>query len=360
MSSNFRLAMPIQKSYSVTQEDGTEKMFISGIASGPVLDHQNDIMADSALAAMQDAIKKGVTLEDGRWSYLPLRSSHGKRWEDVIGWIVEAELDAEKNLWITAELDDASATATTLYRKLNRGDQPGKPLELGLSIGGKVTDFDREWNAEKGLFARIIKGITLEETSIVGKPAYPPSFVDVIQKSLNSEAITTKEPSMESNDKATQDTTVNVVIPEDTFKSVNDVVARFDTLMSKYDELLVAKSQESEASETPEPTPTLEEIVGVQQEIVKSAVAEAMTVVRDEVFKPLVEEIKVLKQQVEEIAAQPNDRSIAINKEKGTDETQETPLDRYARLLKQKSNDPIGAAVHGAGISDVAKGIFRI
>lgn len=356
--SNFRMAMPIQKSYSVSQEDGTEKMFISGIASGPTLDYQNDIMADSALAAMQSAIEKGVTLPDGRWSYLPLVSSHKHNdWESRIGWIVEASLDTEKNLWITAELDEASATATSLYRKLNRGDQPGKPLELGLSIGGKVTEFDREWNAEKGLFARIIKGIKLEETSIVGRPAYPPSFVDVIQKSLDSEAIVTKEPSME-NDKTQQDTTINVVIPEDTFKSINDVVARFDTLVGKYDELMVAKAQESE-KETPEAL-SLEDIVAAQQEIVKSAVAEAMTVVRDEVFNPLVEELKVLKQQVEDIGSQPNDRSIAVNKAKGVDEAQETPMERYHRILKtEKSNDPIGAAVHGTGISQVAKQIFN-
>ena len=352
--SDFRMALPIQKSYSVKQEDGTEKMFISGIASGPALDYQNDVMAESALLAMKEAISKGITLEDGRWSYLPLRSSHRRGWEDAIGWIVDAELDVEKNLWITAELDDTSPTAVSLYRKLNRGDQPGKPLELGLSIGGKVTDFDREWNAEKGLFTRKIKGINLEETSIVGKPAYPPSFVDIIQKSLDDVAIDTKEPPME-NDKV-QDTVVTAVIPEGTFKSVDDLVARLDVMITKYDEMVVAKSQES-VEETPA-APSLEDIVQVQQDIVKSAVTDALTTVRDEVINPLAEEIKTLKAKVEEIAAQPVDRSLAINKEKGADEGEESPLDRYNRLLKEKHSDPISAAVRGAGISDVAKSIF--
>lgn len=353
--SDFRMALPIQKSYSVTQEDGTEKMFISGIASGPALDYQNDIMADSALAAMKDAIQKGITLEDGRWSYLPLRSSHRRGWEDAIGWIVDAELDAQKNLWITAELDDTSATATSLYRKLNRGDQPGKPLELGLSIGGKVTDFDREWNAEKGLFARKITGINLEETSIVGKPAYPPSFVDIIQKSLDDVAIDIKEPSME-NDKV-QDTTINVVIPETTFKAVDDLVARLDVMITKYDEMAVEKSKEAEVPATPA-APTLEDIVQVQQDIVKSAVTDALTAVRDEVINPLAEELKTLKAQVEEIAKQPVDRSTAVQKGKTTDDAEEAPMERYERLLKEKHSDPIRSAVRTAGMSDVAKGIF--
>lgn len=352
--SNFRMALPIQKSYSVAQEDGTEKMFISGIASGPALDYQNDIMADSALIAMQEAIKKGVTLDDGRWSYLPLRSSHRRGWEDAIGWIVDAELDVEKNLWITAELDDTSPTALSLYRKLNRGDLPGKPLELGLSIGGKVTDFDREWNAEKGLFTRKIKGINLDETSIVGKPAYPPSFVDIIQKSLDDVAIDVKEPSME-NDKV-QDTTINVVIPETTFKAVDDLVARLDVLITKYDDMAVTKAKESEV-ETPV-APSLEDIVQVQQEVVKSAVTEALTAVRDEVINPLADEIKILKSKIEEIEKQPVDRSQAVTKERPVDGPEESPLDKYNRLLKERNMDPFRAAAQTAGLSEVAKSIF--
>lgn len=347
---HFSMELPIQKAYS-QEIDGVERIFISGIASGTKLDLHNEIMADSALNAMLDAIHKGVTLSNGKTSHLPLRSSHKGGWENKIGWLVDAELDAEKNLWVTAELDQDNANAMTLYKQLQRGDLPNKPIQHGLSIGGKITDYVREWHTEKSKFVRILKGMLLDEISVVEEPAYQYSFLEVIQKSLGD--IDIQENLMDN--KNGEQTTVEVVMPESFTTSITEVLKAFTALTEKYDELMVQKQASlDEAAKVP----SIEDIVQVQEEVVKSAVNAAVEAMKTDVVQPLVDELTALKSRVEQVAAEPNDKSITVTKDKGTSNNDESPIAKYRETVAKSKGNSIRAAIEAAGVSDTAKKII--
>lgn len=344
---HFSMELPIQKAYS-QEIDGVERIFISGIASGTKLDLHNEIMADSALNAMLDAIHKGVTLSNGKTSHLPLRSSHKGGWENKIGWLVDAELDAEKNLWVTAELDQDNANAMTLYKQLQRGDLPNKPIQHGLSIGGKITDYVREWHTEKSKFVRILKGMLLDEISVVEEPAYQYSFLEVIQKSLGDDI---QENLMDN--KNGEQTTIEVVMPESFTKSITDVLDAYKALTLKYDELMVQKQASlDEAAKVP----SIEDIVQVQEEVVKAAVTAAVEAMKTDVVQPLVDEVNALKSRVEVVAAEPNDKSISVTKEKG--DKDESPITKYRETVAKSKGNSIRAAIEAAGVSDTAKKII--
>ncbi len=183
-SGEFKIAMPIAKSYEKTT-DGETRMYIAGIASGTQIDHDSERMSETAIQAFKKAIEEGVVLPNGKWSLVPLRSGHRKEWDDVLGYITKADVDDDHNLWIEAELDDASSVARDLFTKLHRGDRPGRPLQLGFSVGGRIKKATREWNAETKKSVRVIEDVSLNEVSVVGSPAYPPSYVDLLNKSVN-------------------------------------------------------------------------------------------------------------------------------------------------------------------------------
>ena len=346
----FTMEMPIQKAYS-KEIDGENHIYISGIASGTKVDLHNEIMAESAIIAMRDAIHKGVTLPNGKSSHLPLRSSHLGGWEHKIGWLVDAELDAEKNLWVTAELDQDNATAMTLYKQLQRGDLPNKPLQHGLSIGGKITDYVREWDAQKSKFIRILKGMLLDEISVVEEPAYQYSFLEVIQKSLGDDD-TVQENHMDNN--KAQQTTVEVVMPESFTKSISDLLGAFNALTQKYDELMVQKSAQLEEAGK---TPSIDEIVQVQEEVVKSAVQTAVETMKTDVVQPLIDEINALKEQVEKVSSEPVNKSLAS--QGGKVEGNQNPLDAYKDAVKKSARgNSIHEAVARAGVSDTARKVI--
>lgn len=186
----FHLALPIQKSYSVT-ENGETKMVIAGVASGVSVDLEADRMTDAAIHAFQSAIEKGSVDKDGQHSLIPLRTGHRKEWNDIIGYVTKATVDENKNLWIEAELDETSSVARDLFTKLRVGSRPGKPLKLGFSVGGFITKARNEFDTLSKKMVRVIEDVLLDEISVVGQPAYAPSFVDVLTKSTRWEEVPT-------------------------------------------------------------------------------------------------------------------------------------------------------------------------
>jgi hypothetical protein len=182
---NFKVMMNLAKSFERTSADGTTHMIVSGLASGLNIDHQDDRMAQSAVEAFKKAIDEGIVLPDGRWSLIPLRTGHRLEWSDILGWITKADIDEDHNLWIEAELDERSGTAQTLFKNLTQGDRPGKPLQLGLSVGGKITQASHEWNPTLNKKVRVIEGVKLDEISVVGSPANPITYVEALSKSIN-------------------------------------------------------------------------------------------------------------------------------------------------------------------------------
>lgn len=191
--------------------DEDAPMKIRGLASGMGIDLHNEEMTEAALRAFKQAIQDGVVLPSGEWSLIPLRSGHRNNWDDVLGWLTKAELDGENNLWIEAELDNDSSRARDLYAKLTRPTKPGRIVQLGLSVGGKITKYRDVWNAELSKMVRQLEGVLLDEISVVGAPAYPTAYVTALTKSLErvskenndmsdqNEKVTTEDVPMEAN-----------------------------------------------------------------------------------------------------------------------------------------------------------------
>lgn len=184
----FKITCSIAKAYE-KRDGGVTRQYIGGLASGTQIDLEGERMAESAISAFQKAIKEGMTLPDGQWSLIPLRSGHRHEWDDVLGYIVGAEVDKEHNLWIEAELDQENPVAMSLYKKLTRDPEAGKPVKLGLSVGGTVLKAGYEWNDETSDFTKTYYNVELREVSVVSQPAYPTSYLTALQKSVNWDAL---------------------------------------------------------------------------------------------------------------------------------------------------------------------------
>lgn len=338
----FSATLPIARAYEESV-DGVEKYYITGIASGIAVDNHNDQMAVSAIHAMAEFIKNG-TIVKGKQSFIPLRNQHQFGVHARIGWVVDAEVDDEKNLWITAELDNDSSPAMDLYKQLSRGDLPNKPAQFGLSVGATVTKYSREWNTDKNQIVRVFKELKLNEVSVVEEGAYEASFVDVIRKSIEQFE---QEHPME-NEKSTN---VSVVFPAEFGQQFADLATSIQALVQQNVDIMKARE------EAPAPI-TIEEVTSAQEEIVKSAVAAAIEEMKTEVVTPLQDEITALKAKVEEYAAQPVDKSMAIQKSR-EELPAKTIQEEYVEALKSNTyRSPIHAAVAKAGVSDTAKKIL--
>lgn len=178
--SEFRILGSITKAY---QQD--KKLFVSGIASGTKVDREGERMATSAIEAFKRAIDTGIVDHEGNWSMVPLRSGHRHEWDDVLGWIKEAEVDDENNLVIVAELDQDNPQALNLYKKLTRPPEAGKSLRLGFSVGGQVLSAGEEWDEQLGKRVYVYRDVALKETSVTSMPAYAPSYVHALYKSVD-------------------------------------------------------------------------------------------------------------------------------------------------------------------------------
>jgi len=188
--SEFRITCSIAKAYE-RQDGAVIRKFIGGLASGTQVDLEGERMAETAIQAFQRAIKSGMTLSDGQWSLIPLRSGHRHEWDDVLGWITGADVDAEHNLWIEAELDQENPVAMGLFKKLTRPPELGKPLKLGLSVGGSVVSAGYESDDLTGSMTKVYYDVDLREVSVVSQPAYPTSYLFALSKSVDWDALTT-------------------------------------------------------------------------------------------------------------------------------------------------------------------------
>lgn len=190
---DFKITMqellPDLKKSKVTSSGDYSELYVRGLASNTTVDLHDDRMAETAIEAFKKAIDEGMTLKNGKWSYIPLRSGHKTEWDDILGWILKAETDDDHNLWIEAQLDTTNPVAVGLYKKLTDGDKPGKPLQLGLSVGGKIKKASFEWNQALQKKVRIIEDVMLNEISVVSAPANPPTYLDVLAKSVNWDEI---------------------------------------------------------------------------------------------------------------------------------------------------------------------------
>lgn len=190
---SFKITCAIEKAFTADPvlDGGPNRMVIQGRASGTKLDRQGERMSAAAVAGMQKAIETGIIQEDGQYSLVPLVSNHRvhfdgiPEWDAGLGWLTKAWVDEQGDLWVEAELDADNPDAHMLFRKLTRDPVQGKPVRLGLSIGGRVVNADVEWDDMLQEYVPVYYQIALEETSVTSRPAYPTEYLTAIGKSVD-------------------------------------------------------------------------------------------------------------------------------------------------------------------------------
>lgn len=394
--SDFKLTMPIKKSFERIDSDGVSHMYIAGLASGTGIDHHNERMSETAIQAFAKAVEEGMYLPNGELSLIPLRSGHRKEWDDILGYVTKAEVDSDNNLWIEAELDENSSTARDLFAKLNAPAKAKRPLQLGFSVGGRIKEAGYEFNTITKEKIRVIKDVLLREISVVGSPAYPTAYVEAFSKAFEGEnwdeiseqvqesnmtktdvqeqaeviqtaAATevTKDAAIseQADNVAKADETAATIVTEEVTKTEEVVATDPQTdLNAKIDELTKSLASLSEIVErlsntttapvvevAVEATAPVAEEVAVEKSLedrVGDALNAALATFKTETITPLLSDLQAVKKSVEEIGSQPMDKSIAVNTAKETDDVFEKfKADAVA------SKNPIGAAIR-AGIRE--------
>lgn len=163
-------AFEIVKSY----KDPNGQMFIEGIAATTGIDLTGERMSPEVLAKMA-----------ARLIGKPLRSEHGKGWDDKIGKIEQAEVKTDDlgqpALWIKARLNDWSSKARDLFGFLKDGTE-----KMGLSVAGKINPggLIREMVESVGKYIPTYKDVEPTEVSVTDHPANLETFAYAVAKSL--------------------------------------------------------------------------------------------------------------------------------------------------------------------------------
>lgn len=232
--------------------DDSERILLTGVASTTSRDLQDEIVSSEAIQSMKEqALNLNI---------------HGDHWyglEDVIGAIKDVNAD-----------DDILSIKFLITKRHTPAvkDLLETGVNLGLSIGGYVTDYDNNNN--------IIKAIELREISLTAMPANWDTFgtvttskgitestcltgacYNIIKNNFNGENNMTKEESTKADE--TQDTSITL---EDVKNFLDEYMAEKESAMveevtnnvkSQVETLVEAKVKElldepTEEQETPE------------------------------------------------------------------------------------------------------------
>jgi hypothetical protein len=232
--------------------DDSERILLTGVASTTSRDLQDEIVSSEAIQSMKDqALNLNI---------------HGDHWyglEDVIGAIKDVNAD-----------DDILSIKFLITKRHTPAvkDLLETGVNLGLSIGGYVTDYDSNNN--------IIKAIELREISLTAMPANWDTFgtvttskgitestcltgacYNIIKNNFNGENNMTKEESTKADE--TQDTSITL---EDVKNFLDEYMAEKESAMveevtnsvkSNVETIVEAKVKElldepTEEQETPE------------------------------------------------------------------------------------------------------------
>ena len=169
----FQIFAPMLK--SSLGPDG--KMRLHGIASSTVKDRHGDTMTLSALSDMERSAQNNLTIFLNHEYRVP---------EDVAGSVERALIrshpqDADvHDLVLDIIVNESNERAVKAWEAIQSGTQ------LGLSIGAMIPDGGATRDRKSGAYT--IDHVELLETSLVGVPANPRSWVEYAVKSLNATA----------------------------------------------------------------------------------------------------------------------------------------------------------------------------
>ena len=159
------------KAFEADNPDGTKRMMLHGVASSTIKDLHGDTMLESALDDMERAANSGLTIF-GNHSYVVPEDDYGHVESAQIrnsGKIDEAG-DPIYDLMFDIEVNDENDRAIKTWRSIR------KKSKLGLSIGAMIPPGGAVRDKKSG--ALTISHVELLETSIVGIPANPRSWIE--------------------------------------------------------------------------------------------------------------------------------------------------------------------------------------
>lgn len=168
------------KAWTEKGEDGEDDMLLSGIASSTIKDLHGDTMLPTALIDMERDAKDNLTIFLNHHYDVP---------EDVAGSVKEAALSATAVDEATgAPIYDLDFKKLRINRENDRAIKSWKSMhggtKLGLSIGAQIPEGGAVRNKKTG--ALLIAHVKLLETSIVGIPANPRSWIDAATKAYKA------------------------------------------------------------------------------------------------------------------------------------------------------------------------------
>lgn len=156
--------------------EGDGRMKLHGVASSTTRDLHGDTMEQSALEDMERAANNNLTIFLNHSYDVP---------EDVAGSVERASMrlrgadhvgNPNYDLDFDILVNDANPRAVKAFEAIERG------TKLGLSIGALVPDGGAVRDKKSGTY--LIQHVDLLETSLVGIPANPRSWVEYAAKSL--------------------------------------------------------------------------------------------------------------------------------------------------------------------------------
>lgn len=163
----FKFFVPMLKA----AEGGDGRKRLHGVASSTVADRHGDLMSESALHDMLESANRGLTIFLNHSYNVP---------EDVAGTVEHASLRKPAadilDLSFDIIINDRNPRAVAAWDAIQNGTQ------LGLSIGAMIPDGGAKVDRKTGVYT--IDHVDLVETSIVGVPANPRSWVEYAVKAL--------------------------------------------------------------------------------------------------------------------------------------------------------------------------------
>ena len=251
----FKIFAPMLKASMGT--DG--KMRLHGIASSSVKDRHGDTMQPSALMDMERSANNNLTIFLNHSYDVP---------EDVAGHVERALLRSHPqdpdihDLSMDIVVNQTNPRAVKAWEAIEAGTQ------LGLSIGAMIPEGGAERDRKSGAYS--INHVELLETSLVGVPANPRSWVEYAVKSLGAARETFE------TDLGEVTVVENTDDPEQTVEEVLDGVEPEIVAELTSDEMDHHDDPPEEGVETEEPTEP--EVVVVQSSTTSSGSAATFTI----------------------------------------------------------------------------------
>jgi len=170
----------VLKAWTEKDEGGEEQHYLKGVASSTIKDRHGDTILPSALIDMERSANDNLTIFLNHDYKVP---------EDTGGSVVKASIasdatDPETGAPIydlnfeKIRIDKANPRAVQTFKSIHGG------TKLGLSIGARIPEGGAVRNKKTG--ALLIAHVELLETSVVGIPANPRSWVEYAVKSYKA------------------------------------------------------------------------------------------------------------------------------------------------------------------------------